>query len=51
MIVRCSKKYICCQIAYARLEGDVIVAAAYSHELPNYGVNVRNLNFYFISSF
>merc|ERR1712170_293918 len=36
MIVRCSNKDITCQIAYARLEGDRIVAAAYSHELTNY---------------
>merc|ERR1711963_168833 len=40
MIVRCSNKDITCQIAYARLEGDRIVAAAYSHELPRYGVKV-----------
>merc|ERR1711937_180564 len=36
MIVRCSNKDITCQIAYARLEGDRVVAAAYSHELPNW---------------
>merc|ERR1711953_333460 len=36
MIVRFSNKDITCQIAYARLEGDRVVAAAYSHELPKY---------------
>merc|ERR1712038_1877084 len=36
MIVRTSNKDICCQIAYARVEGDRIVESAYSHELPNY---------------
>merc|ERR1712112_512108 len=44
-IVRISNKDICCQIAYARLEGDVLVCAAYSHELPKYGVNVGLTNY------
>merc|ERR1711874_408210 len=38
-------KDITCQIAYARLEGDRVVAAAYSHELPNYGVKVGLTNY------
>jgi len=45
MIVRATNTDICCQIAYARLDGDVIVAAAYSHELPKYGVNVGLTNY------
>jgi large subunit ribosomal protein L5e len=45
MIVRSSNRDICCQIAYARLEGDRIVAAAYSHELPRYGVKVGLSNY------
>merc|ERR1712018_1016720 len=45
MIVRCSNKDITCQIAYACIEGDRIVAAAYSHELPNYGVKVGLTNY------
>jgi len=45
MIVRLSNKDITCQIAYARLEGDVIVCAAYSHELPRYGVKVGLTNY------
>merc|ERR1712004_245223 len=45
MIVRCSNKDITCQIAYVRLEGDRVVAAAYSHELPNYGVKVGLTNY------
>merc|ERR1711992_366275 len=36
MIVRTTNKDICCQIAYARIEGDRIVESAYSHELPHY---------------
>merc|ERR1711893_101549 len=45
MIVRTTNKDIVCQIAYARLEGDVIVASAYSHELPQYGVKVGLTNY------
>ncbi len=45
MIVRTSNRDITCQIAYARLDGDKIVAAAYSHELPRYGVKVGLTNY------
>merc|ERR1711890_221883 len=44
-IVRFSNKDICCQIAYARLEGDIIVCAAYAHELPAFGVKVGLTNY------
>lgn len=33
------------QIAYAKIEGDAIVCAAYSHELPRYGVSVGLTNY------
>lgn len=45
MIVRISNKDICCQVAYARLEGDKIIESAYSHELPHYGVKVGLTNY------
>jgi len=45
MVVRISNKDITCQIVYARLEGDVVVCAAYSHELPRYGVKVGLTNY------
>jgi len=45
MIVRFTNKDITCQIAYARIEGDVIVCAAYAHELPRYGVKVGLTNY------
>jgi large subunit ribosomal protein L5e len=38
LIVRFSKKDIVCQIAYAKIGGDVVVTSAYAHELPRYGV-------------
>merc|ERR1712051_563268 len=45
LIVRISNTDVCCQVAYARLEGDYIVSAAYSHELPKYGVKVGLTNY------
>jgi len=45
MIVRFSNTDVTCQIAYARLEGDIVVSAAYSHELPRYGVKVGLTNY------
>jgi len=45
MIVRFTNKDITCQIAYAKIEGDVTVCAAYAHELPSYGVKVGLTNY------
>lgn len=45
LIVRLSNRDITCQIAYARIEGDRIVCAAYAHELPRYGVKVGLTNY------
>lgn len=45
MVVRFTNKDIVCQIAYARIQGDVIVCAAYAHELPRYGVKVGLTNY------
>ncbi|KAL1500876.1 hypothetical protein ABEB36_006301 [Hypothenemus hampei] len=45
LIVRLSNKDITCQVAYSRIEGDKIVCAAYSHELPRYGVKVGLTNY------
>jgi large subunit ribosomal protein L5e len=45
LIVRISNTTITTQIAYARIEGDVVIAAAYSNELPKYGVKVGLANY------
>lgn len=45
LIVRFTNRDIICQIAYAKIEGDVVVTAAYSHELPNYGIKVGLTNY------
>ena len=43
MIVRTSNTDICCQIAYARIQGDIIICAAYSHELPRYMLGHKDM--------
>lgn len=45
LVVRFSNKNITTQIVYARIEGDVVLSAAYSHELPRYGVKVGLTNY------
>lgn len=45
LIVRFTNKDITCQIAYARIEGDHVICAAYAHELPRYGVKVGLTNY------
>jgi len=44
-IVRFTNTDVICQIAYAKLTGDVIMTAAYSHELPGYGIPVGLTNY------
>ncbi|KAL1779536.1 60S ribosomal protein L5 [Sigmodon hispidus] len=45
MIVPVTNRDFICQIAYARIEGDMIVCTAYAHELPKYGVKVGLKNY------
>lgn len=45
LIVRFTNKDVIAQIAYSRIVGDVIVASAYAHELPRYGINVGLTNY------
>jgi len=45
VIVRITNKDVICQVAYARIEGDHVICAAYSHELPRYGVKVGLTNY------
>jgi len=45
LIVRFSNTDVVCQVAYARLEGDHMVSAAYAHELPRYGIKVGLTNY------
>lgn len=43
-ILRCDQN-ICFQLAYSKIEGDVVVASAYAHELPRYGLKVGLTNY------
>lgn len=43
--MRITNRDVIAQVAYARIEGDVIVAAAYAHELPRYGIKVGLTNY------
>jgi len=45
LIVRISNTDVTAQIAYARIEGDIVISAAYAHELPRYGIPVGLTNF------
>jgi large subunit ribosomal protein L5e len=45
LVVRFTNKDIVAQIVYSKLVGDVVVAAAYAHELPNYGIKVGLTNY------
>jgi large subunit ribosomal protein L5e len=45
LVVRRTNKDIIAQIAYSKIEGDYIMASAYSHELPKYGVKVGLTNY------
>jgi large subunit ribosomal protein L5e len=45
LIVRFSHKDIVAQVAYSKIDGDHILAAAYAHELPRYGVKVGLTNY------
>jgi len=45
LIVRSTNRDVVCQVAYSRMAGDVIIAAAYSHELPKFGCKVGLKNY------
>lgn len=45
LVVRITNSDIICQIIFARIQGDIVFASAYSHELPRYGVKVGLTNF------
>jgi len=44
LVVRFTNTDVICQIVYAKIQGDFVLASAYSHELPRYGVKVGLTN-------
>ncbi|KAI8464567.1 MAG: component of cytosolic 80S ribosome and 60S large subunit [Monoraphidium minutum] len=45
LVVRFSNRDVTCQVVYSSIAGDVVVAAAYAHELPKYGLKVGLKNY------
>jgi len=45
LVVRVSNKDIVCQFVQSKITGDLCISAAYSHELPKYGVEVGLTNY------
>lgn len=45
LVVRFTSTDVICQIIYAKIQGDFVLASAYAHELPNYGVKVGLTNY------
>jgi large subunit ribosomal protein L5e len=44
-VVRFTNTDVICQIVYAKITGDVVMSAAYSHELKRYGLPVGHTNY------
>lgn len=44
LVVRFTNTNVICQIVYAKIQGDVVLASAYSSELPRYGIKVGLTN-------
>jgi len=45
LVVRFSNKDVITQIVYAKINGDYVLSAAYSHELPRFGMSVGLTNY------
>jgi large subunit ribosomal protein L5e len=45
LIVRTTNRDVICQVSYSRMQGDIIIASAYSHELPDFGLKVGLTNY------
>jgi ribosomal protein L18 len=45
LVVRFTNRDVVCQVVYASIAGDVVVAAAYAHELPKYGLKAGLSNY------
>jgi large subunit ribosomal protein L5e len=45
LVVRVTNQDVICQLAYAKIAGDIVVAAAYAHELPRYGIKAGLTNY------
>jgi large subunit ribosomal protein L5e len=44
-VVRFTNKHVICQVIFAEIDGDKVLASAYSSELPRYGVKIGLKNY------
>ena len=44
-VVRFTNRDVICQLTFAKIQGDQVVSAAYSHELKGHGINVGLTNY------
>lgn len=45
LVVRFTNTDVICQIIYSKIQGDIVIASAYAHELPSFGVKVGLKNY------
>lgn len=45
LVVRFTNTDVIAQIVYSKIVGDIVLASAYSHELPKYGINLGLTNY------
>jgi len=45
LVVRITNKNVVCQVIYSRIQGDVVIASAYAHELQRYGIKIGLTNY------
>jgi len=45
MVVRITNRDVIAQVIYSKLDGDIVRASAYAHELPNFGFKVGLTNY------
>lgn len=45
LVVRRTNRDIICQVVFSKIQGDYVLAAAYAHELPRYGLKVGLTNY------
>jgi large subunit ribosomal protein L5e len=45
LVIRTTNRDVVAQVVYSRMAGDVVICAAYSHELPKFGVSIGLKNY------
>jgi len=45
LVIRATNRDVIAQVTYSRMQGDIVICAAYAHELKNYGLDVGLTNY------